>query len=264
MLTDGSGLMNGSALLLIGQMTGGSSRPTAVQGRIAGSKGLWILHPSDRAPSEPPRIWIRDSQRKILLPPFEELDRSHRIFDLVAIARVTTPHRLGKQAIINLAHGGVPHDVFVDLMGQTLEERNKPLMQWDDPRLLWNAVYRAGNTAGVRLGRHANGLGRVLGVAGRHSESDSQPWDDIDDMGTTSGFIDGSDDAHQTGVVDDSSSLHEETLRLLQAGFGPLESPILNFKLQKILETSLQSCVQKYRITLPLSAGAFLIPGRSL
>ncbi|TFY58923.1 hypothetical protein EVG20_g7977, partial [Dentipellis fragilis] len=82
-MTDGCGFMNGAALIHIAQHLQLPTRPTAVQGRIAGAKGVWLLHPTDRLSTEPPRIWIRDSQNKIKLPALDALDRAHLIFDLV-------------------------------------------------------------------------------------------------------------------------------------------------------------------------------------
>ncbi|VDC03249.1 unnamed protein product, partial [Peniophora sp. CBMAI 1063] len=79
-MTDGIGFTNGTALSAIARRIHLANRPGAVQGRIVGSKGLWLLHPTDRSLDEPPRIWIRRSQQKIIL---HELSRTGRIFALV-------------------------------------------------------------------------------------------------------------------------------------------------------------------------------------
>jgi RNA-dependent RNA polymerase len=44
-MTDGCGYISGAALTTIMRVMKYSSRPTAVQGRIAGAKGMWVLHP---------------------------------------------------------------------------------------------------------------------------------------------------------------------------------------------------------------------------
>ncbi|KAA1474045.1 hypothetical protein DENSPDRAFT_882495 [Dentipellis sp. KUC8613] len=88
-MTDGCGFMNGAALIHIAQHLQLPTWPTTVQGRIAGAKGVWLLHPTDRLSTAPPRIWIRDSQNKIKLPAPAALDRAHLIFDLVGPARLS-------------------------------------------------------------------------------------------------------------------------------------------------------------------------------
>jgi RNA-dependent RNA polymerase len=256
-LTDGCGLMNGSAMSRIGQHCNLAARPTGTQGRVAGSKGLWILHPSDRSPTEPPRIWIRESQRKIFL---QELKRWHRVFDLVATARVATPRQLSQQSIINLAHGGVPSSVFKDLMREDLQRETERLTQWDvEAPVLWDAIYRAGGVSGCRLQQHTKGMGRALGVAGRSFRHEGEKENDDGNAGAAAERESAPDgDFHHI-----QSSLYESALQLVQAGFRPLECKPLNDKLQRILEFAIRSCVREYRFTLPGSAGAFLAPGMS-
>ena len=82
-MTDGCGFINRTALTLIARrFTLPHGMPTAVQGRVAGAKGMFMLHPYDRHPE--PRVWIRDSQNKIKLP---KLERWHRILDLLKFAQ---------------------------------------------------------------------------------------------------------------------------------------------------------------------------------
>ena len=59
--TDGCGFMNGVALKTIKDTLGLNQVPCAVQGRIFGSKGVWMLHPdhTDFDSGDCPRIWIR-------------------------------------------------------------------------------------------------------------------------------------------------------------------------------------------------------------
>ena len=90
--------MNFTALRLAAHRLSYEGVPIALQGRIFGSKGVWILHPSDHSIDSPPRIWIRDSQRKInLVDPsllhygcpqdpdvLRDVHPAHFIFDLVA------------------------------------------------------------------------------------------------------------------------------------------------------------------------------------
>jgi len=143
--------------------------PTAVQGRIAGSKGLWILHPTDS--SSIPKIWIRQSQLKVKLP--RPLRRGERILDLVQTSSgqtVLPTMHLSMQSIMNLSHNGVPDEVFIKLSADGLNAAVGPLMDWRTPfalARLWQAVTHLGGVGGIRMSRMAAGLSRVLGYSGR-------------------------------------------------------------------------------------------------
>lgn len=251
--------MNGAALTQIMHRSKQDGRPTAVQGRIAGSKGLWILHPFDRDPTAPPRIWIRDSQKKIHLG---VLDRAHRIFDLVAVARVSSSHRLSMQSIVNLSHNNVPDSVFVSLMAQGLEDEVSQLTDWTSPAsrwALWKAIHRAGGVAGMRMSRHAVGVTRAIGLTGREFGSDDD-LDDADDIvaGPISEPIVSMGRNRYSGAP---VSMHESALELVQAGFSPLESKFLADKIRAILRLVVESYVKEYRISIPQSIDAFMVPG---
>lgn len=158
-MTDGCGFINLAALAIITRKLGYESAPTALQGRIDGSKGLWVRHPTDE--SEEPKIWIRDSQNKIKNP---RLDRAHRIFELLGPSKASLSVALSTQSILNLAHNGVPSETIVELFREGLKDEVTPLLQWDSMPLLYDAVNKAGGVAGARLARISDGNGRALGV----------------------------------------------------------------------------------------------------
>ena len=169
--TDGCGFMNGAALMAIARQLGYSEPPVAIQGRILGSKGVWVLHNEDRLPSEEPRIWIRDSQMKIALSQMDrdgqfqirqlqELHPSHLIFDLVQPSKVSTPSRLGKHILMNLSHNGVPTQVIQELMRESLDAEIAPFMQWEGPHampILWSTIDKSGRVSLTRLQQRAAG-----------------------------------------------------------------------------------------------------------
>jgi RNA-dependent RNA polymerase len=80
-VTDGCGFISGAGLTSIMRVMRYPARPTAVQGRIAGAKGMWVLHPDPghQVADGQPRIWICDSQNKnkINLGPLGEIDAAH-------------------------------------------------------------------------------------------------------------------------------------------------------------------------------------------
>jgi RNA-dependent RNA polymerase len=259
-MTDGCGYVNGAALMRISRIRNLPHRPTAVQGRIAGAKGLWILHPSDRDPKEAPKIWIRKSQRKIDLGPFSNLSRSHRVFDLVAPSRTHTPDRLSMQCILCLSHNGVPDDVFVSFMRDGLQEEVQRLTDWTRPNamvFLLHAINNAGNVSGVRMQRQALGAARALGLTGRNYGRK----DDVAKDGEDSNPFDDSTSSGRSSYSGEPFSLHEVAFELVQAGFHPAESQHLYEKIRYILTHTIKDHIRQFHFPIPQSARAFIIPG---
>jgi RNA-dependent RNA polymerase len=90
-----------------------------VQGRIAGAKGMWVLHPDPeyQIANGLPKIWICSSQNKVNLGPLHGLGSAHQIFDLIALSHVTGPTSwLSSQTLVNLTHNGVSTDLLKELM----------------------------------------------------------------------------------------------------------------------------------------------------
>lgn len=57
-MTDGCGFLNYAALKAIQINMAWETFPTCVQARIAGSKGIFLLHPSQRDQNEEPQVWM--------------------------------------------------------------------------------------------------------------------------------------------------------------------------------------------------------------
>ncbi|KAI0937310.1 hypothetical protein AcV5_005250 [Taiwanofungus camphoratus] len=256
--TDGCGFMNGAALTLIGRRLGYSERPTAVQGRIGGAKGLWALHPEDRDPNTTPKVWTRSSQRKIKYND-ATLGLAQRIFDLVAPPRITKPSRLSKHTIMNLSHNGVPSHIFISLMRECLQKEIEALTRWNtqhDMLLLWNAINQGFHVSTKKIYRRVTASLRALGVGGREIDRDDDEDNDGDDGGedTLSGFT-GRDE--HSGQPDKAA---DTVLEMLQAGFHPLKLPILYDKLHTIIKMKIDDIIKDYKIVVPYSAEVFIIP----
>jgi len=174
-MTDGCGYINTAALTQIARYMCYESAPTAIQARIDGAKGLWLRHPTDT--SNEPKIWIRDSQNKIKNPKF---DRAHRILELCGPSRATTNVALTQQSILNIVENGVPHDVVVKLFHEGLTDEITPLLKWDSPVLLCDAVWKAGGLAGARISRLAGGASVAMGLARKSWKEDDESDDDVD------------------------------------------------------------------------------------
>ncbi|KAI0042274.1 hypothetical protein FA95DRAFT_1564481 [Auriscalpium vulgare] len=252
-MTDGCGFINQAALILIAQRLQLSSRPTAVQGRIAGSKGLWVLHPTDRASTDPPRIYIRASQRKILLPDLASADRAHLIFDMVSISKPPNSGRLSQQTILCMWSNGVPTYAFKDLLEEGMRAEVEPLMRWTGAvamQMLWHAVERAGNVAGIQVARLAGAMARALGLR--------QRWeDDISDDGTPQEDV---ELAALLDAADPTHSLHGSVMAMLQVGFEPQHNTLLYDKIRKIMQLVMDAYIDKYRIAMKQSAEAYIVP----
>lgn len=176
LMTDGCGLLNHSALQAVVQTVGYDFIPAGIQGRIGGSKGFFILHPTDT--SSEPRVWIRTSQHKIQ---YDTVDRAQRILDLLCASQPSPPSALTKQSTINLFANGVKKELLVKLTEHGLEEVVAPLLYWDKPNatlFLHDAINNCGGVSSVRTQRIAYSLNRVLGLKGRDWHDDDGLIDD--------------------------------------------------------------------------------------
>lgn len=260
-LTDGCGLINEAALTVIFKsgVVNLAHRPIAVQGRIGGAKGMWVLHPHNNSPA--PEIWIRDSQKKIDLP--TPLGRSHRIFELLCPSRVVTPSHLNMQVISNMSYNRVPDEAFTSLINEDLEKIVKTLTNWKAPHAMIGvakAVHEAGRISGTRLQRVAPGNTRALGL-GRDFHRDDEP----------EGNAEGDHDLSKPGPPPTYSgrcnisqapiAIHENAYELLVAGFHPLKLEHLHTKMKKITTLAIDSSVKTFHIAVPESVEAFILPG---
>ncbi|KAJ7760119.1 RNA dependent RNA polymerase-domain-containing protein [Mycena maculata] len=255
-MTDGSGFINRAAALKISSKMKYERLPVAYQGRIAGSKGLWIVHPEDDATE--PKIWIRDSQRKIHFRR-EKLIRRHRIFDLLAVSAPSSSLHLSAQSIIILANNGVPAKVFCSLQEEGLKDLIKPLMDWNRPHAtayLWDAINNISNVTRSRLQRLAAGASRALGFEKRSYGDDSDKTDDADVDVDLRGLT----HTGRNAFSGEPLTVPESAMDLLAAGFDPRAAPFLSQKIHNVIKTTMETFLAKYKIPLANSLEAFIIP----
>ncbi|KZT73373.1 hypothetical protein DAEQUDRAFT_721969 [Daedalea quercina L-15889] len=249
-LTDGCGFMNWAALASIARALKYNRFPTAVQGRIAGSKGVWMLHPRDRSPDATPKIWIRPSQQKIK---HKTLHAAHRIFELVAPPRVSAPSRLSRHTIMVLSHNCVRDEDIIALMAAGVDAEVRALSSFDDPHLLRAAVAEVGRILPARLQRLASGSGRVLGLGRGWGQDEEDEEGDLEHGGPLSVV----DRNEHSG---DPVKVHERAYEMLAAGFRPLENDILFRSLRDIVGYRIAELIREYHMTVPKSAEAFIVP----
>ncbi|KAG9019610.1 hypothetical protein FRB90_012456 [Tulasnella sp. 427] len=257
-MTDGCGLINRAALLIVQKRKKLLTIPTALQGRIAGAKGLWILNTTDQ--SGVPRIWITESQVKIKYTDEElEEDPSRRIFDLLRIAQVKTPVRLSSQPIINFAHNGVPNTVFSELLQESLQDTvDDFLNDWKANNVvsLWQMVYKRG-VAQLRRERSTKLFERTF----------ANFWDtEDDDEPTLPSHLSGplvSSEAPESGPDPNSlwpTGLGEQIVELLESGFTPSSFTHLASLMKRYLKQEVSSMTINCHIPIRRSAEAFAAP----
>ena len=110
-----------------------------------------------------------------------------------------------------------------------------------------------------RRTREEVGLARVKG----YSEKDAEDEANDEDGFTTN--IDPAEQRSSAWWVDETSgcpsSLEETIMYMIDSGFSPLTSPLLRDKLDKFIRSRVKNYVKSYRIDVPMSASAFLVPG---
>lgn len=271
--TDGCGFMNRAALTLIAQNMGYAEPPTAVQGRILGSKGLWLLHPHDHHVKEGhlPMIWIRPSQQKIQLTEkscpkqLAEVHPAHFIFDLVTNSRVAVATRLSRLTLLNLAHNGVPKSAFIRLMKDGLDREIAPLTQWQGPHamsLLWHAVNKSTGTSSRRLQQFVNGAQRAMGLSRKR---DDQADDDDEDEAADEDVVTAQGALPTRSLASGKPlSFGEVVLDLIQAGFNPTEDKFLYDKLRKLVDMIADKQIKENHLPVLCSADAFIVPGEAI
>ncbi|KAJ4478201.1 RNA dependent RNA polymerase-domain-containing protein [Lentinula aciculospora] len=254
-MTDGAGLINKAALQKLYHQFKWDVWPTAIQCRIAGAKGMLLLHPSDD--SGEPRVFIRPSMAKIKYPD-QSLDRAQCIIDVLRTCHPRFRCKLSSETIINLADNRVPKSVFTDLLDQTLDLLITSLTTWDtveDMAKLWLTLSHLGGVFPARSARRKSGLARVNG----YSERDAQENDDED------GLDEADDEPGSTAWWNDEvsgqpSSLEETVMRLIDGGFTPKDCPVMRDKLKRILISQISNHVTNFRIEVPMSFTAFILP----
>ena len=252
--------MNRTALDLVAQRSG-SGFSCAVQGRLGGSKGVWLLHPDHQLPDDsPPRVWIRDSQKKITHDissgPDDGRSRAYYILDLVAPSRLVAPTKLNKQVIINLSSNGVPTPIFAAMLEAAVEKDFEDLTTWEGEEameFLLSNVSRLGSVSGIRSGRRAGTMARILGLRGR--EMEDIPTSQASDLGLVE------EDMERDPSSGPPAAVAEKIFDMLVAGFHPLRSEVLYDALSQFTMNLIRSYVFDCRIPIPQSCDAFIVPG---
>lgn len=121
-------------------------------------------------------------------------------------------------------------------------------------------VARMGGIMSARQARQMPGEARVNG----HGDRDSEEVENEDEDG-----LESIDDALKQKsaawwgdrISGQPSSIEETVVSLLDSGFTPQNCAVLRDKLQKLIKGYVKNYVRTYRIEVPMSATAFIVPG---
>ena len=209
-------------------------------------------------------VELTPSQKKITYPSGVSPDPAHCIIDVLRSSHAKSPCRLSVETIINLSENGVPKRVFLDLLRQGMKELVEPLLQWEGPdamRNLWCNMRKFGGVMSARRAREEAGRARVMGF----SEYESEEIELEDEDGFK--LLDITDKQKSSAWWGDEisgcpSSLEETVMCLIDSGFTPQNCPVLRSKLEKIVKGYVKNYIKTYKIDVPMSASAYIIPGK--
>ena len=209
---------------------------------------------------------LTPSQKKIAYPSGVTPDPAHCIIDVLRSSHAKSPCRLSVETIINLSENGVPKTAFLDLLRQGIKEMIEPLLEWEGPdamRNLWCSMRRYGGVMSARRAREDAGRARVKG----YSEYESEEIELEDEDGFT--ILDTTDQQKSSAWWGDEisgcpSSLEETVMCLIDSGFTPQNCPVLRSKLEKVVKGYVKNYIKTYRIDVPMSASAYIIPGKCI
>ncbi|KIO08385.1 hypothetical protein M404DRAFT_997314 [Pisolithus tinctorius Marx 270] len=259
-MTDGCGFINLAAMKKMCAIFNWDTCPTAIQCRIAGAKGLLIVHPdSFTNNSEPPCVWLRPSQIKIKYPVGIPLPKAQVTIDVLRSSHLRCPSCLSAEIIVNLAENGVPYGVFLDLTRQNLDDIVDKLLAWDGPAAmfeLWCHVAQAGGVIGARKAREAAGEARMRGLSEKGDEEDEEDEDDLESFG----YSPQSAAWWADELSGCPSSIAETILVMLDAGFTPQDCPYLADKIKNFARSSVKTYVKHPRLEVSMSCTAWMVP----
>ncbi|CAO3610910.1 unnamed protein product [Mucor fragilis] len=282
-MTDGCGIISCSAMKKIMGCQATDELPCAIQGRIAGAKGVWIIEP-DLDFMTGDYIKIRKSQDKFKtgLPQSDfMLDPHHYTFDLIKNSILVYPSNLNTQFIQCLSHGGVAHSIFIVILKEYIHQLAAIVTENQSVKLLRDWVAKCGK---IMMGRWEaetssdKGLWKDLvngGAAGMDDENDSGFFtlDSPDDVQSIEDSAPGEEKSSSKTQLENKenhfarlnkysgfpASLHESIVRLLDAGFD-LSNAYVATRVTMVFRQIMQAITTKYKIEVPQSCTVTCVP----
>lgn len=239
------------------------------------TQGLLLLHPDGlENESLEPKVWIRDSQKKITHSEEPNKDVAMLTVDVLRASHMNSPARLSPETIINLAENGVPREYFMKLFEASLNAALDELVTWalpehtvegdssspDSRRELWSVVARSGAVVTSRIARMESNSARARGLVYEvyaDEENDDEEITVVDDTFTPSTAW------WPDPFSSQPSSLEETVCCLLDSGFDPRHQWILREKLKGVISRVADNHTKRCKIPVIESCTAFIVPGLS-
>ncbi len=124
---------------------------------------------------------------------------------------------------------------------------------------LWVSFERIGSVIRSRRARENIALARAKGLTElditEEVEEDDEEANEAEQSGERSG------DWWPDRVSGCPSSLEETVMEFLDSGFQPAACKILREKAFKVVQSTVNRVISNYIINIPLSAGAWIVPG---
>ncbi|KAF0521906.1 RdRP-domain-containing protein [Gigaspora margarita] len=234
-LTDGCAPISLAAMRQIAKVMDYRETPQFIQARIGGAKGIWYLEHQVRDPYKL-SIDLRQSQTKYNLD-FKINNPYLRTLDVVRI--IKSPDRsatLNTQLIRILEHGGVPTQVFIDMIKENVQKIKDMIIGQDDPTILRAWITKSENVMRKRIENKINYNG----------SDDSDYGSNCSEISSNSG----SGGVSLSGYPD---NMAEIAIEMLDAGFTPSTCPFLAKKIKQLLKGQLSNLSSKFHIELPQS-----------
>lgn len=257
-MTDGAGFITRRLLEKLAREHDWPTRPSVIQVRVRGAKGLLVEHPTIDSETG---IQLRPSLIKIHYP--GPLDPTQRTVDILRTSHARSPTRISVDVIINLSENGVGADALQVLLKRTVDEIIQPLLQWnlEDRTVLqelWLNFERSGSVLKSRRAREEVALARVSGHTERDTTEEVQEDDEeaqvLEDAG------EGSVEWWPDDISGCPSSLEETIMAFLDSGFHPSNCAMLREKISRVVAATISRVIENCYIDIPFSATAWIIP----
>ncbi|WVQ64983.1 uncharacterized protein L199_003153 [Kwoniella botswanensis] len=271
-LTDGCGLMSESLALRIYQhhsLTLSNGRPSVVQMRVGGSKGLLALMSHDQAAQYPGKdILLRDSMIKALSASNYEDDPSLLTVDVLKCEVLKIGANISSEAIIAMVHNGVPAQVFVKMAENELDALRDAFLpsqlEGESEDDMFTRIFRSCyGIGGVGMGqkkrktRQEGKSLRAAGLAKGHWNDEDGNNDDDDGDPMT---VNAAERFDVDPISGQPNSLCEALMEAVVSGFNPATSPYAASKLHHVMETLSKKIVRGFKIPVQQSLTAFIVP----
>ncbi|WVR03757.1 hypothetical protein IAU60_000752 [Kwoniella sp. DSM 27419] len=273
-LTDGCGLMSEALALRIRHsphLDLPRGRPSAIQMRIGGSKGLLALMTPEQEQQHPGKeVVLRESMVKSFSAEEYRDDPSLLTIDLVCADSLRIGTSLSAEPIIAMAHNGVPLLAFKSMMRTSCDALRDaflpiPLVEQGETehdvlRRIYESCYHLGGVGTERKKREYRTRGQSTRVAGLTAKwATEDPEDEIvepEDLSVV-------DDAASSGkilVSGQPDRVAEALLEMVSSGFHPSQSSHTALKLHTLVGILSTNLIRNLKISVAQSLSAFIVP----